>query len=92
MARDGSFHWELEKSENKDQSGDQETTIKCHGELVSNTAGKIKELVSPLFLLAVASLSTLVMLNIWTAPASERWLVSKCPRSSKGIASLNSPT
>jgi anti-anti-sigma factor len=48
MARDGSFHWELEKSENKDQSGDQETTIKCHGELVSNTAGKIKELVSPL--------------------------------------------
>jgi anti-anti-sigma factor len=48
MARDGSFHCELGKSESKDQSGDQVTTIKCHGELVSNTAGKIKELVSPL--------------------------------------------
>jgi anti-anti-sigma factor len=48
MARDGSFHCELEASENKDESGNQVTTIKCHGELVSNTAGKIKELVSPL--------------------------------------------
>jgi anti-anti-sigma factor len=46
MARDGSFHHELEKS--KDKNGNQVTTIKCHGELVSDTAGKIKELVRPL--------------------------------------------
>ena len=41
MARDGSFHCELENS-------NQVTTIKCRGELVSTTAAKIKELVSPL--------------------------------------------
>src|SRR5260370_36466475 len=46
MARDGSFHYELEKS--KDKNGSQVTTIKCHGELVSGTAGGIKELVRAL--------------------------------------------
>jgi len=51
MARDGSFHCELEQSEDKDQNGNQVTTIKCHGELVSNTAGEIKEVVRPLILL-----------------------------------------
>jgi len=51
MARDGSFHCELEKSKDKDENGNQVTTIKCHGELVSNTAGEIKEVVGPLILL-----------------------------------------
>jgi len=46
MARDGSFRYELEKS--KDKNGNQVTTIKCHGELVTNTAGGMKELVRPL--------------------------------------------
>ena len=46
MARDGSLRCELEKS--KDKNGNQVTTIKCHGELVSDTAGEIKELVKPL--------------------------------------------
>jgi anti-anti-sigma factor len=41
MARDGSFYCGLEKSHDR-------TTIQCHGELVSNTAGKLKELVGPL--------------------------------------------
>jgi anti-anti-sigma factor len=49
MVRDRSFHYELEKS--KDKNGNQVTTIKCHGELVSDTAGQIKELVRPLILL-----------------------------------------
>jgi anti-anti-sigma factor len=48
MARDGSFRCELERSKDKEENGNQVATIKCHGELVSNTAGKIKELVSPL--------------------------------------------
>jgi anti-anti-sigma factor len=48
MARDGSFHWELEKSKDKDENGNQVTTIKCHGDLVSDNAGEIKELVRPL--------------------------------------------
>ncbi len=51
MARDGSFHCELEKSKDEDKNGNGVTTIKCHGELVSNTAGKIKEVVRPLILL-----------------------------------------
>ena len=46
MARDGSFHYELEKS--NDKNGNPVTTVKCHGELVSDTAGGIKELVRPL--------------------------------------------
>jgi anti-anti-sigma factor len=48
MARDGSFRCELEKSKDKDEQGNQVTTIKCHGELVNDTARTIKELVSPL--------------------------------------------
>ena len=48
MARDGSFHCELEKSKNTDENGNQVTTIKCHGELVYGTAGELKELVRPL--------------------------------------------
>jgi len=46
MARDGSFHCELENS--KDEVVDRVTTIKCRGELVSDTAGALKELVRPL--------------------------------------------
>jgi anti-anti-sigma factor len=48
MARDGSFQCELEKSKDKDENGNQVTTIKCHGELVYGTAGELKELVRPL--------------------------------------------
>jgi anti-anti-sigma factor len=51
MARDGSFHCELEKSKDKDENGNQVSTIKCHGELVSDTPGEIKEVVRPLILL-----------------------------------------
>jgi anti-anti-sigma factor len=50
MARDGSFHCELEKSKDKDENGNQVTTIRCHGELVSNTLGELKEVVRPLIL------------------------------------------
>lgn len=50
MARDGSFHCELEKLKDEDEKGNQVTTIKCHGELVNATAGKIKEVVRPLIL------------------------------------------
>ena len=48
MARDGLFHCELEKSKDKDEHGNQVTTIKCHGDLVSATASELKELVRPL--------------------------------------------
>jgi anti-anti-sigma factor len=48
MVRDGSFHCELEKSKDKNEHGNHVTTIKCHGELVSDTANMIKELVRPL--------------------------------------------
>src|SRR5271166_3876304 len=49
MARDGSFHCELEKSKDEDDNGKPVMTIKCRGELVSGApAGEIKELVRPL--------------------------------------------
>ena len=48
MARDGSFRCDVEKSIDKDERGNQVTTIKCHGELVTHTANTIKDLVRPL--------------------------------------------
>jgi anti-anti-sigma factor len=48
MARDGSFHCELEKSKD-DENGKQVTTIKCRGELVSGgPADELKEMARPL--------------------------------------------
>jgi len=72
MARDGSFHCELEKSKDEDENGNHVTTIKCHGELVSTTVGEIKEVVRPLILLGGHIIIDL--------------------QSTKGDASLNSPT
>ena len=48
MARDGSLRCDLEESKDKDENGNTVTTIKCHGDLVSDTAGEIKKLLSPL--------------------------------------------
>jgi hypothetical protein len=90
MARDGSFHCELEKS--KDKNENQVTTIKCHGELVSDTAGEIKELVRPLIPLGGRIIIDLGHVKHWIARASEHWLASRRPQSSRGHASLNSPT
>lgn len=47
MASNGLFHYEIENSPN-DQFGNKVTTIKCHGSLVSDTSGQIKDLVKPL--------------------------------------------
>jgi anti-anti-sigma factor len=41
------LHCEVEKS-NADQHGNKVTTVKCHGKLVNETAGELKELVKPL--------------------------------------------
>jgi len=48
MARDWSFRCELEESNHTDENGNRLTTIKCHGELITDTADKLKEVVSPL--------------------------------------------
>ena len=42
MLRDGSFRCEVEQDRNR------VTTIRCHGELVSNTVAEIKDVVGPL--------------------------------------------
>jgi anti-anti-sigma factor len=46
MAPEAAFHYEVEKS--GDESTGPVTTVKCHGKLVSETAGEIKALVKPL--------------------------------------------
>jgi anti-anti-sigma factor len=46
MAPQGSFHYEVEKSD--DQHGNKVTTIKCHGRLVAENAGEMTQLVKPL--------------------------------------------
>ena len=48
MARVGSFRCELEKSKEKDEHGNQVTTVKCHGDLVTETSSELKEMVRPL--------------------------------------------
>jgi anti-anti-sigma factor len=48
MARDRSFRCELEKSKDGDENRNQMTIIKCHGELITDTAVKLREAVSPL--------------------------------------------
>jgi anti-anti-sigma factor len=48
MARDRSLRCEIETARDKDENGNEVTIIKCHGELVHETAGKIRELASPL--------------------------------------------
>ncbi len=45
-AQDAGFHYEVEESQ--DQTGWKTTTIHCHGKLVNQTAGQLKELVKPL--------------------------------------------
>jgi anti-sigma B factor antagonist len=48
MARDGSFHCDVEKSNEKDERGNQVTTVRCHGDLVSENTNTIRALVRPL--------------------------------------------
>jgi anti-anti-sigma factor len=48
MARDRSFRCELEKSKGGDENRNQMTIVKCHGELITDTAAKLKETGSPL--------------------------------------------
>jgi anti-anti-sigma factor len=47
MASNDSFRYEVEKP-GDDQRGNKVTKIKCHGKLVSDNAGEMKELVKPL--------------------------------------------
>jgi anti-anti-sigma factor len=48
MAPDNAFQCDVEKLEQKDASGNRVTKVHCHGRLVSDTAGKFKEVVKPL--------------------------------------------
>ena len=48
MAAVNSFTSEVEKSPNKDEHGNNVTTIKCHGKLVAGSAAEIKAVVHPL--------------------------------------------
>jgi anti-anti-sigma factor len=46
IGQESAFHYEVEESH--DRTGWKTTTIHCHGKLVSQTAGQLKELVKPL--------------------------------------------
>ncbi len=48
MATDSSFQCELERSKEKDERGNQVTTVRCHGRLVGDTSARLKEVVQPL--------------------------------------------
>jgi anti-anti-sigma regulatory factor len=46
MAPETAFHYEIEKSE--DKNGNEVTTIKCHGRLIAGNSGEIAMAVKPL--------------------------------------------
>lgn len=48
MASPATFHCDVEKATEKDEHGNEVTTIRCHGRLVSDTTAKIKDVVHPL--------------------------------------------
>lgn len=48
MAIDGLFTCDVQRSIDKDEHGNQVTTINCHGKLNSETSNKLKEVVKPL--------------------------------------------
>ncbi|MGA2417579.1 MAG: STAS domain-containing protein [Candidatus Sulfotelmatobacter sp.] len=48
MPPDKPFHCEMQRSKEKDERGNQVTTVKCHGRLVGETVGQLKEVVKPL--------------------------------------------
>jgi anti-anti-sigma factor len=47
MAPNDSFYCEIEKTPN-DEFGNKVTVVKCHGQLVSDTALQLKEVIKPL--------------------------------------------
>jgi len=48
MASVSSFQYEVAKSPDLDSQGNKVTTITCHGRLVSENSGEVKDLVKPL--------------------------------------------
>jgi anti-anti-sigma factor len=48
MAGGSTFRYEVEKSPTPDSQGNKVTTITCHGRLVNENAGEVKEVVRPL--------------------------------------------
>jgi hypothetical protein len=57
MADTGSFQYEVKKAAAPDSQGNAVTTITCHGRLVSENSGGMKDIVKPNFHTAAASLS-----------------------------------
>jgi anti-anti-sigma factor len=47
MATNGSFYCEVDESPN-DQKGNRVTTVKCHGRILNENAGAMKDAVKPL--------------------------------------------
>jgi anti-anti-sigma factor len=48
MASTGSFQYEVKKAAAPDSQGNAVTTVTCHGRLVSENSGEMKDLVKPL--------------------------------------------
>jgi anti-anti-sigma factor len=48
MTADDSLRCDVLKSSQKDEHGNEVTTVTCHGRIISSTAAKLKETVAPL--------------------------------------------
>src|ERR1700683_4928593 len=84
MAANGSFQCEVEKLAD-DAQGNKVTMVKCHGRLVTEYAGNVKETVAPLIPLGgriVVDLSDVNYLSRWAPRGPQR------PKSGVGAGSL----
>ena len=82
----------LKSRKMKTKNRNQVTTIKCHGELVSNTAGEIKEVVRPLILLGGRIIIDLGDVKHLDSAGLGALVGLKTSAINQGYAPLNSPT
>ena len=92
MTPSESFHCEVEKLKDKDERGNQVTTVKCHGRLFAETAGKMKVELKPLISQGGRIVVDLGDVNYLDSAGLGALVGLKRLPSIKATASWNSPT
>jgi anti-anti-sigma factor len=91
MEPNNSFHCDVDNAPD-DQYGNKVKTIKCHGRLVSDTAGELRELVKPLIPLGGRIVLDFSDVNYLDSSGLGALVGLKAPQSSRAYADWNSST
>ena len=87
MKSNGSFQYEMEKSTD-DRQENEVTTISCHGRLVRENAGEMKELVKPLIHLGGRIVIDLRNLNYLDSSGLGELLALKFAATKQGLCKM----